>query len=82
MNISALQTMLLWCAVINYIILIIWFAAYVLGHDALYRLHSRWFRLSIEQFDVLNYAGISIYKIGIMLLNLVPLIALWIMSRT
>ncbi len=81
MNISTLQTMLLWCTVINYIILLVWFAAYVLGHDALYRLHCRWFRLSPEQFDVMHYAGISIYKIGIMLLNLVPLIALWVIGR-
>jgi hypothetical protein len=81
MNISTLQTMLLWCAVINYIVLIIWFAAFVLGHDALYRLHNRWFRLSTEQFDTLHYAGISLYKIGILLLNLVPFIALWVMNR-
>ena len=81
MNISALQTFLLWCTVINYIVLILWFAAYVLAHGALYRLHSRWFTFSMEQFDLLNYAGMSVYKIGIMLLNLVPLIALCIMNR-
>lgn len=81
MNISTLQTLLLWCTVINYIILVIWFAVFVLAHDGLYRLHSRWFRMSMEQFDVMNYASMAAYKIGIMLLNLVPLIALYIMSR-
>ena len=81
MNIATLQTLLLWCTVINYIILIVWFAAFVLGHDALYGLHSRWFNLSKEQFDAMNYCSIAVYKIGIMLLNLVPLIALWIMDR-
>jgi hypothetical protein len=39
-------------------------------------MHSRWFKLSVEMFDVLNYAGVAIYKIGIMLFVLVPLIAL------
>jgi hypothetical protein len=81
MNIATLQTLLLWCTVINYIILIIWFAAFVLGHDALYGLHSRWFSLSAEQFDAMNYGSMAVYKIGIMLLNLVPLIALWMTTR-
>jgi hypothetical protein len=43
-----------------------------------HRLHTRWFKLSVETFDALHYEGISIYKIGIMLLNLVPLIALYL----
>ncbi len=81
MNISTLLTMLLWCTVINYIILLIWFAVFTFAHNALYQLHSRWFRMSMEQFDVMNYAGMAVYKIGVMLLNLVPLIALWIASR-
>jgi hypothetical protein len=40
-----------------------------------------WFRLSVEQFDMLHYAGMSIFKIGILLLNLVPYIALHIVRR-
>jgi hypothetical protein len=81
MNIATLQTLLLWCTVINYVILIIWFAAFVLAHDTLFRLHSRWFTLSKEQFDAMNYGSMAVYKIGIMLLNLVPLIALWIVNK-
>ena len=42
----------------------------------MYLLHSRWFRLSVEQFDMLHYAGMSIFKLGIILLNVVPYIAL------
>jgi len=33
-----------------------------------------WFRLSREQFDGLHYAGMSIFKIGIILFNLVPFV--------
>ena len=40
-----------------------------------------WFHLSVEQFDMLHYAGMSIYKLGILLLNLVPYIALRICGR-
>src|SRR5882757_96796 len=39
---------LLWCAVINYGILLVWFLFFVLAHDRMYLLHGRWFRLSVE----------------------------------
>lgn len=76
-----LQGFLLWCAAINYAILLVWFGVFVFAHDWLHAMHSRWFRLSREMFDALNYAGVAIYKIGIMLFVLVPLLALWLMKN-
>ena len=81
MNIELVRRVLLWCTVINYGILLVWFLFFVLAHDRMYLLHSRWFRLSVEQFDMLHYAGMSIFKIGILLLNRVPYIALHITRR-
>jgi hypothetical protein len=37
---------------------------------------TRWFHLSREQFDAIHYGGMSIYKIGIVLFNLVPFVVL------
>ena len=76
MTADQVQSFLIWCAGINYAILLVWFAVFTLAHDWVYRMHSRWFKLSPEMFDALNYAGVAIYKIGIMLFVLVPLIAL------
>jgi hypothetical protein len=76
MSIDAARKILLWCAVINYGILLVWFLFFVLAHDWMYLLHARWFRLSVERFDMLHYQAMGIYKIGIILLNLVPYIAL------
>ncbi len=76
MNIDMVRRALLWCAVINYGILLIWFLLFILAHDWMYLLHSRWFHLSVDQFDMLHYAGMAIFKIGILLFNLVPYIAL------
>jgi hypothetical protein len=81
MNLEMLRKALLWSAVINYGILLVWFLVFVLAHDWMFLLHSQWFRLSVEQFDMLHYAGMSIYKIGILLLNVVPCIALSIGLR-
>jgi hypothetical protein len=81
MNIETLRRVLLWCTVINYGILLVWFLFFMLAHDWMYQLHGRWFRLSVEQFDMLHYVGISVYKLGIILLNLVPYIALHIVTK-
>jgi hypothetical protein len=67
---------LLWCAVINYGILLVWFLFFILAHDWMYLFHGRWFRLSVEQFDMLHYGAMAIFKLGIIMLNLVPCIAL------
>lgn len=63
------------CTVVNYVILIVWFGVFVSAHDWLYRVHSRWFRVPVETFDSIHYGGIAAYKIGVLLFNLVPLIA-------
>jgi len=80
MNLDELKQFLLWSTIIHYSILLLWFGAFVFAHDALHRLHARWFALSTEQFDALNYAGVSIYKIGIVLFSVVPLIAVHLIS--
>jgi len=81
MNIDMVRKALLWCAVINYGILLVWFLFFILAHDWMYLLHGGWFHLSVEQFDMLHYAGMSVYKIGILLLNIAPWIALHIVGR-
>ena len=81
MSIEMIRKALLWCGVINYGILLVWFLFFILAHDGMHLLHGRWFHLSLEQFDMLHYAGMSIYKIGILLLNVVPYIALDIARR-
>ena len=72
------REILLWCLLLNYAVLLLWFAVFCFAHDWLYRLHSQWFRLSPETFDALHYAGMALYKIGVLLFVLVPLLALWI----
>jgi hypothetical protein len=80
MNIEAVRRVLLWSTVINYGILLVWFFAFLLAHNWIYQFHGKWFQLSVDQFDMLHYAGMSVYKIGIILLNLVPYIALHIIK--
>ncbi|HTY76726.1 MAG TPA: hypothetical protein VMI34_02815 [Candidatus Bathyarchaeia archaeon] len=81
MTIDFTRTFFLWCTVINYGVLVLWFLVFVFAHGWMERLHGRWFRLSPDLFDALHYAGMSIYKIGIILFNLVPFIVLSLLGR-
>lgn len=75
MNIERTREFFLWCAIINYGVLLLWFLAFKFAHNGMFRLHRRWFRLSEEQFDAIHYAAMALYKIGIILFNLVPYLA-------
>ena len=76
MDIETLRDFLLCCAIANYAILAFWFIAFIFFHDAIHRLHGRWFRLTRERFDLVSYAGMALYKIGVLLFHLVPWLAL------
>jgi uncharacterized protein DUF6868 len=73
-----LKHVLWWCVGLNYAVVILWFGSFTLAHDWMYRVNSRWFKLSPKTYDALNWAGIAVYKLGIILLNLVPLAALYL----
>jgi hypothetical protein len=78
MTIETARSFLMWCTILNYAILVVWALVAIVGRGWVYRLSGRWFRVTQEQFDLLNIAGITLYKMGVFLFNLVPLIALYI----
>jgi hypothetical protein len=79
MNVETVRAALLWCTVINYAMLLVW-ALLALLAPGFVRWHGRLFRLSAEQTDAISYGGMLLYKTGILLFNLVPWIALWIVA--
>ena len=64
------------CTLLNYGVLIVWFALFSLGYDWIYRLQSSWFPMSKENYDVANYLAMATYKILVLVFNLIPYIAL------
>ena len=76
MSIETAKDVLLWCAIINYGLVLAWFLSIAFARERIYRLWGRWFRLSAEQFDAMSFIGIAVYKVGILLFNVVPYIAL------
>lgn len=69
-----------WATAINLSIVTIWFLVFTFYHDSLFRLHSKWFKLSEEKFDTIHYAGMAFYKLMTYLFNFVPYLAIKIVT--
>ena len=80
MSVSVMREFLAWSTIINYGILIVWFLLFSFAHDWTYGQQAKWFRLSVERFDASNYLCFSLFKLGIVLFNLVPFLALSVVT--
>lgn len=80
MNVEVLQSVLGWSALINYLLLTIWFVVYRCCAERIYQLHNRWFAISHEQFASIHYACMAILKIFTFMLFLAPYLALCIIN--
>ena len=78
MTLETLRRFFMWCSVFNYGMLLLWASLSIYWRQGFYRLCSRLYGISLEQFDMLNFGGMSVYKILIILFNLVPWVALWL----
>jgi hypothetical protein len=76
MTVEMIRAALGWCSIINMGLLLWWFFAIVVLHNWVYKLHSKWFKLSVEKFDEIHYTGIAFFKIAIFIFNIVPYFAL------
>ena len=79
MTTNDIKDFLLFCVIVIYVFLLIWAGAFIFAHNWMYRLHSRWFKIPVETFDAIHYAGLAIYKIAVIMFNLVPLVAFWLL---
>ena len=80
MSLAQARSFLLWCTILNYGVLMLWGVLMLLPHAWIYRLTSRFIRMTPETFDAMQYGGIVFYKLLIFVFNLVPLIALYIVG--
>ena len=80
MTAESLRLFFAWSSVIHICVLLYWLAWLISAPDYVYSIHSRWFKMSKDQFYVIHYRGIIYYKIAIFLLNVVPYIVLRIMG--
>ena len=79
MTIDELTRFLGWCSALNLGILLVWTFAMLGAGERIYRLHSKWFPIPRDRFYTVIYALLGLFKMGWILLNLVPYLALRIL---
>ena len=80
MTLEIIRDFLAWCSVMNIILLLLWFIIFALARDWIYRLHSKWYKLSQDAFNTIHYCGIAFFKMLIFVFNIVPYLALRIVG--
>ncbi len=80
MNINLLQGFFFWCTVINSTLFLISFIMITLMKKFIIKIHGKWYDIPEEKFGPFFYNFMLFYKTAIFFFNLVPYIALKIIS--
>jgi len=80
MELVTIRAFFAWCSVINMALLLWWVLFLLFAHDWTYRIHCKWFKISVEKFDAIHYAGMAFFKLAVFMFNLVPYFALRIIG--
>ena len=80
MTMESLTTFFMWCTILNGSIMIYWIAWCILAPNLVYKIQSKWFPMPRETFNVIIYSLLGLFKIFFMVFNVVPYLALVIMS--
>jgi len=81
MSIYQVREILMWCSIINVGLMIAMFLILWLGRDWVYKMHSRSFRMTESQFNVVVYSFLGMYKLFIYFFNIIPFIAISIVTN-
>lgn len=80
MDSSNLQSFFLWCTIINGAMLILSSLMLMCAGGWVYRIHSKLFGITRDAFNVVIYCFLGVYKIFWIMFNVVPYIALLIIT--
>lgn len=80
MNIQILTEFFMWCTIINGAILVLWITSYALAPNLVYRTQIKWFPIPKENFIVVYYSFLGLFKIIFLVFNVVPYLALLIIG--
>ena len=79
--VALISKFLLWCLLLGFALLLLWFLLFLLGGDFAYGIHGDMFDLTKHEFDVMNYHGMALLKMTIFVFFLIPWIATRIVLR-
>ena len=80
MDIESIRAFFMWCTILNVALLLLSLLFCLCAGDWIYQIHSKWFSISRQTFNVAIYSFLGLYKIFILVFNLIPFIALLIVG--
>jgi hypothetical protein len=78
---DAVAGIFLWCFILAFCLMWVWFIFFVVGKDWVYSIHSRWFEISRIDFDLILYRSMALFKMATFLFFLLPFVAIKIVQR-
>jgi hypothetical protein len=76
MDLIMLRRFLAWASLINIGLMLWWFLFMVFARDWVYKMHSKWFPMSKDQFNAIHYSGMVFFKILVFVCFLIPYLVL------
>lgn len=80
MDIQTLTSFFMWCTIINAGFLLFLTLIFMLTPDLAYKMQSRFIPISRETFNTVFYSFIGLFKVFVLVFNVVPWIALLIIA--
>ena len=80
MTLYQLTDFFMWMTILNVALLLFWTGCWFVAKDLIYKMHSKWFDMPREAFNISFYAFIGLYKICVTFFALMPFLALTIMG--
>ncbi|MHC4291534.1 MAG: DUF6868 family protein [Planctomycetota bacterium] len=79
-TILEIREMLGWCSLINVVLMLVSWVIMLKVRAWAYSIHSKWFPITEQQFNVVVYSFFGLYKVLVIVFNIIPWIALSIMA--
>ncbi len=77
METKFIERVLLRCAILGILVLIVWFAFFLVADGLIYSVHGRFFgEITLRQFQVIHYCGMGLTKLFVVLFFFFPYVAM------
>ncbi len=80
MTIETLTAFFMWCTIINSGLLVLWTLIFLCAPDLVYRMQRKFFPISKEEFTLVFYGFLGVFKIFVLVFNAVPWVVLLIIG--
>ena len=78
MDVQLLRSFFMWCTIINGALLALWTIVFMAMPGLVYRTQVAFFPIPRKTFDVVFYSFLAVFKILVLVFNVVPWLALLI----